>query len=232
MFHKRITLSFDDGVEQDVRLIEMLDRYGLKATFNLNSALLGDQDELEVRGVTVPHIKVQPEQVAERYRNHEVAVHTLTHPRLTELSEEDILREVAEDQKALSELVGYDVVGMAYPCGGKNYDEMVMQVLETETTIKYARTIIPSHNFEAPQRFLEWHPTCHMLQEDTMALVEAFDKAEPEKDMLLYIWGHSYELDAVEDRWTYMENLCARLAAVKGAEFMTNREAYEALKSR
>ena len=139
---------------------------------------------------------------------------------------------MTEDQRALAALTDREVVGMAYPCGGKNYDEMVMQVLETETSIKYARTIIPSHNFDAPQRFLEWHPTCHMLQEDAMELIEAFDKAEPEKDMLLYIWGHSYELDAEEGRWAYMEALCARLAAVRGAEFMTNREVYEALGGR
>ena len=34
---KAITFSFDDGVEQDVRTIEILDKYGLKGTFNLNS---------------------------------------------------------------------------------------------------------------------------------------------------------------------------------------------------
>ena len=38
---KAITFSYDDGVTQDQRLIEMFDRYGLKATFNINSGLLG-----------------------------------------------------------------------------------------------------------------------------------------------------------------------------------------------
>lgn len=33
---KAVTLSYDDGVAQDIRLIELLDRYGLRATFNLN----------------------------------------------------------------------------------------------------------------------------------------------------------------------------------------------------
>ena len=40
MFHgkfKAVTFSYDDGVSQDVRLIALLDKYGLKATFNLNS---------------------------------------------------------------------------------------------------------------------------------------------------------------------------------------------------
>ena len=38
---KAITFSYDDGVTQDQRLIAMLNHYGMKATFNLNSGLLG-----------------------------------------------------------------------------------------------------------------------------------------------------------------------------------------------
>lgn len=33
---KAVTFSYDDGVTQDIRLVEILNRYGLKATFNLN----------------------------------------------------------------------------------------------------------------------------------------------------------------------------------------------------
>ena len=32
---KAVTFSFDDGVTQDIRAIEILNKYGLKATFNL-----------------------------------------------------------------------------------------------------------------------------------------------------------------------------------------------------
>ena len=38
---KAVTFSFDDGVSQDKRLIDLFDKYGLKGTFNLNSNLLG-----------------------------------------------------------------------------------------------------------------------------------------------------------------------------------------------
>ena len=37
---KAVTLSYDDGVTQDIRLIELLDRYGLRATFNSFTAFL------------------------------------------------------------------------------------------------------------------------------------------------------------------------------------------------
>ena len=44
---KFLTFSFDDGVTQDVRLIELFNKYGMKATFNLNSELLGMDEMIE-----------------------------------------------------------------------------------------------------------------------------------------------------------------------------------------
>lgn len=78
--NKAITFSYDDGVTQDRRLIELFGRYGLKATFNLNSGLFGLQGEVPCCGTTAQHNKVQPEEVRSLYTGHEIAVHTLTHP--------------------------------------------------------------------------------------------------------------------------------------------------------
>ena len=33
---KALTLSYDDGVVQDARLMEIMDRFGIRGTFNLN----------------------------------------------------------------------------------------------------------------------------------------------------------------------------------------------------
>ena len=59
---KAVTFSYDDGVEQDKRLIQLLDRYGLKCTFNLNSGHLGMKGSI-VRNIfgatnTVSHNKI------------------------------------------------------------------------------------------------------------------------------------------------------------------------------
>ena len=56
---KAVTFSYDDGISQDIRLIEILNRYGLKATFNLNSGLFGQQRILRVRGVPVNHDRLK-----------------------------------------------------------------------------------------------------------------------------------------------------------------------------
>ena len=141
MFHgkmKALTFSYDDGVTQDRRLVELFDRYGLKATFNINSELLGKPGTLWRENMWVNHNKIRPEEVGELYRNHEVAVHTLTHPHLTELEEPEIIRQVEEDRINLERLTGKAVVGMAYPGGGINNDERVASIIRNHTAMKYA----------------------------------------------------------------------------------------------
>ena len=41
---KALTLSYDDGVEQDEKLIEIAEKYGLKGTFNINSGCFPPED--------------------------------------------------------------------------------------------------------------------------------------------------------------------------------------------
>ena len=139
---KAITFSFDDGVTQDIRLVEVLNKYGLKGTFNLNSAKLGlPGDVWKVEWGEIPRKMLNASQVGELYEGHEVAVHTMTHPNLTTLNDETVIYQVDEDRKMLSALCGYPVVGMAYPCGGVNNDERVAALIKNNTPIAYARTI-------------------------------------------------------------------------------------------
>ncbi|MBO5127231.1 MAG: polysaccharide deacetylase family protein, partial [Clostridia bacterium] len=98
---KAVTFSYDDGVTQDQRLIKIFEKYGLKCTFNLNSGLLGRPGSLIREDVTVAHVKPRACEVRRIYEGHEIAVHTLTHPALSNLSDEDVVREVEEDRIAL-----------------------------------------------------------------------------------------------------------------------------------
>ena len=34
---KAVTFSYDDGVEQDIRLVEIFNKNGIKGTFNINT---------------------------------------------------------------------------------------------------------------------------------------------------------------------------------------------------
>ena len=55
---KAFTLSSDDGITQDIRLTELMRKYGIKGTFHLNSGLMGDRDWLIQPGIDVSHYKL------------------------------------------------------------------------------------------------------------------------------------------------------------------------------
>lgn len=223
---KAITFSYDDGVTQDKRLIEIFNRYGLKCTFNLNSALLGHAGELLREGVHVDHTKVRPEEIAELYRGHEIAVHTLHHPTLTEIADDrEVIEEVEADRRALSELCGYCVVGMAYPNGP--HDARVADLIRRKTGVKYARTTEASYNFERQTDLYHFKPTVHQhgdfdraeaLAEEFLAL-----PSDGDRDRIFYIWGHAYELDIHND-WERFERFCQKLAGHDDVYYGTNTD--------
>ena len=144
---KAITFSYDDGVVQDIRLIELLNKYGLKCTFNLNSELLSKKGMLIREGKRIAHYKIHTEDVKHIYEGHEVAVHTLTHPNLTQCDDKEIIRQVEADRLNLSELVEYEVVGMAYPCGGVNNDERVATGIKEKTGVEIKGNINFGENY-------------------------------------------------------------------------------------
>lgn len=65
---RALTMSYDDGQIFDVRLAELFDKYHIRGTFHINSGNLGGDKY------------VKKEDFARVYRNHEVSVHTVTHP--------------------------------------------------------------------------------------------------------------------------------------------------------
>ncbi len=222
---KAVTFSYDDGVTQDRRLVELFNRYGLKCTFNLNSGKLGKGGSLLREGATVSHEKVPPEEVTALYAGHEVAAHTVNHPSLIKLSDEEIVREVEEDRVALSKLVGYEVVGMAYPNGTQWVDERVFDLVRSKTGIRYARTTTSTHNFDLQQDLIAFDPTVyhHAEFDKAFELAHQFLSMKADKPQILYIWGHAYEFD-IHNTWDKMEELCKLLSGHEDVFYGTNRE--------
>ena len=220
---KAVTFSFDDGVTQDIRLVELFNRYGLKGTFNINSDRLGVSGSLDRNGHIVRHDKIAPKMVKELYQGYEVAVHTLTHPDLRKLSDEEVVRQVEEDRKNLSALVGYDVVGMAYPFG--TFDDRVVDLIEKHTGVKYSRTVISTHGF-VPQKddLLRLKASVYYIEDCLEEVVDEFLNADDSEERLLYIWGHSYEMDAEYITWEKFESICKKLSGRSDIFYGTNAE--------
>lgn len=221
---KALTFSFDDGVKQDVRLIEMFNKYGLKSTFNLNSAVLGLEGRLPFGdNQFVRHDKVRPCDVKGIYAGHEVAVHTLTHPLLTTLDDETVVYQVEQDRLLLSELAGYEVVGMAYPGGGVNND--VADIIKRRTGVKYSRTITSTGNFDLQDNLYRFNPTGYYGDEKGLfELGEKFLNLKTDKPQILYIWGHSYEMDMNLISWERFEEFCKFISGKADIFYGTNKE--------
>lgn len=224
---KALTFSYDDGVTQDKRLVEIFNKYGLKATFNLNSELLGRRNSLVRDGVKINHSKNKAKDVKYIYEGHEVAAHTLTHPFLPALSDDaEVIRQVEEDRLKLSELVGYEVLGMAYPGGGVNYDERVSNLIKNNTPIKYARTGDWTSSFEPWTDVYRYRGTLyhHVCWDEMFKLGTEFVKMKTDTPKVFYIYGHAYEFDIFPERWELFEEFCKMMSGHDDIFYGTNLE--------
>ena len=225
--NKAITFSYDDGVTQDKRLIEIFNKYNLKATFNINSELLGLPGTLIRNGVEINHIKNNREDLIYIYEGHEIAVHTLTHPNLVQTEDDaEVLRQVEQDRLNLSELAGYEVEGMAYPCGPVNCDSRVADIIKNNTCIKYARTVGVTKSFEPFTDLYQYQGTLYH-HEDWDILFDMgkkFLELKTDTPKVFYIWGHSYEFDIYPERWQQFEEFCKMISNQPDIFYGTNKE--------
>ncbi len=217
-YKKAVTFSYDDGVEQDLRLISIFNKYNLKATFNINTGLNYDNSawkykDLEVRRLNLwEHIK--------DYDGHEIAVHTVTHPHLPMQEQSIIDKEIFEDKQKIKELFNIDAVGMAYPYG--EYNDYVLEKL-SEYGILYSRGVEPTYNFDEQHNLLEFKPTCHHRDERLFELAERFIAMKPDKPQIFYIWGHSYEFEG-DNTWERFEEFCRLISNRDDIFYGTNEE--------
>ena len=220
---KAVTFSYDDGVTQDLRLIEMLNRYGMKGTFNLNSGGFGGRESRDIEGTLVYRDKIFAHDVKRIYEGHEVASHTLNHPDLTKLSEEDIVYQIEEDRKRLAELVGYEIVGLAYPCG--YVDDRVVDIIKSKTGIKYARTVNVTADYEPPKDLYRLDFSSRNFGEDFLRLAEEFVALKPTEPRIFSVWGHAYEFDWHRD-WHIFEEFCKIISGHDDIFYGTNKEVF------
>jgi len=212
--NKAITFSFDDGVVEDVRMVELLNKYGLKATFNINSGLCG------YKNASHGSKRLPMDELVELYEGHEVSIHTKTHPPLTELTLDVLEDEINSDKKALEKHFGYKVVGMAYPFG--EYNDDVVSILKKHGVL-YARTVDSSYDFELQTDLLKYKPTSHILDPKVSDLVYTFLNDKQGGPKVLYLWGHSYEFQN-ETMWKSLKELFKKLSNHSDVFYGTNRD--------
>lgn len=223
---KAITLSYDDGMEQDEHLIDLLKKYDMKCTFNLVPGYFKKEKVVFPAGEV--YRNVTEKKAIELYNDPhiEVANHGYNHKFYTTLSTAEMAEDVVECRKYLESNFKRVVKGMAYPYGW--YDDTVVKTYKM-CGLWYSRTVNESHSLDLPTEFLKWNPTCHhddeLLMEFAKQIVE-MDSKKIEQPRLLYVWGHTYEFET-NDNWSVIQGFMDYVSKKEDIWYATNGEIYE-----
>ncbi|MBQ9002398.1 MAG: polysaccharide deacetylase family protein [Eggerthellaceae bacterium] len=236
MAKKYFTWSFDDGLEQDKRIVDVLRKNGMGATFHLNSGLFGDktyEGRIGNLGMTeapairfdprkhhllryVEHFRIPANEVVDVYRGFEIASHTVSHANLARCTEEERTREIADDVRALSSMFGQAVIGFAFPYGaGAKKSRPALEA----AGVRYARLATSAGGaagFRFPRDPLAMPLTCWHISKKTFATLQAFFDARAEDDDLFFLmFAHGYEFDfsTHHSNWTRFERICDAVAS-------------------
>jgi len=188
--HKALIMSYDDGLDDDIALAQLFDRYGIIGTFNLNSGLLDTRAIWnEGKPNEILQTYLSKDTLVHVFKNHEIAVHGTYHKALVDLSDKEILEEINVDIENLTILSDRKISSMAYAFGSTN--DHVAEVIGT-TPLTNARTVKSSYNFDLPENYYLWSPTCH--DSEALEYLEAYIYLDSPSLSLFYVWGHSWEL--------------------------------------
>lgn len=220
---KALTFSYDDGVEQDMRLVEIFRKHNMKATFNICSGLLSPEGTVHPKDKI--HRIMTESQVLATYTEDvcEVAVHTAHHPFLTHQDCAVASVEITDDRKALEKMFQRQVHGMAYPQGAVN--DTIVDICRY-SGIYYARTTVSTEKFDIPNDWLRLPATCHHKNPRLMELADNFLELKPKNiPKMFYVWGHSYEFEQ-KDNWDVIEKFTEKMANKDDIWYATNMEIY------
>lgn len=211
---KYFLLSFDDGTVYDRRLVELLNKYGIRGTFNLNSGL---EDFVWYYEDRFPIRRQILSEVGDLYRGHEIASHSLHHQWLNTLTPPQISREIGGDCETLKKIFALPEIGFGVPftaCGER-------EIKIIRKFVRYIRLSEFAESFALPKD--PYHIPIHGLYNDPDIREKLARFAENDlQDSLFVMAGHSYELEVL-NHWEYMEQLLRFLSGF-GFENLTTLE--------
>ncbi|MCQ2475509.1 MAG: polysaccharide deacetylase family protein [Clostridia bacterium] len=228
---KYFTLSFDDGITQDYKIMEICRKHNFKGiTFNINSGLCGKNWDWVGDAIGKPgtaHQRLTKKEIKSgAYDGFDIAVHGCKHSSLKNYDNDPLglWFEIEKDALNIKAMTGNYPVGMAYAGGDTEYTEESIENLRKYTTIKYARCTTSTYGFDFPTDYLKWQPTCGILDPNLFELAEKFLEDDGE-NKLFYVWGHGYELDAFE-KYDELEKLIEMMNEAEDVVCVSNTDFY------
>lgn len=210
----KVVQCWDDGVNDDIRLIEILRKHGAKASFNLNPSTHGDLRKgghSERWGKLIQ--RLARSELNDVYEGFTIANHSMSHPWPTKIPLEAWRSEVVDARKVLQDWFQQPILGFVYPygdCNGATADVV------REAGHVYARTTgnaTPCLPVKDPMFFA---PDCHFHNEQFW---ELYAKAKTTDVGVFYFWGHSYEL-CTEAQWADFDAKIARITEDPDSEWL------------
>ena len=236
-----VTTSWDDGHKLDLKLSRLLIKYGINGTFYVSPKnsefrkedLLSDQEITEIS------------------RDFEIGAHTMTHPKLTKISEREAYNEIVYSKKYLEKLTKDKIKCFCYP--GGFYDKKVRKLVK-EAGFIGARTteqIItnPQNDFFKLGTTIQIFPlsirgVCGeikfamknniklmplMFTKDWISIAKSTFDYVNQNGCVWHLWGHSWIIDKYND-WDKFERILNYISQIKGVKYLTNSEMIQVLR--
>jgi peptidoglycan/xylan/chitin deacetylase (PgdA/CDA1 family) len=240
------TTSWDDGSVHDLRLAEILAKYGVKGTFYI-----------PLRNSERDHDILSSGDILRISKSFEVGGHTFSHVVLTMLSDRNAESEIKEGKKALEDIIGCGLESFCFPRGKFKQKHVRMAI---DSGFKYARTAgyirifspidkikglmhptlqfyphsactyiksaIKRNDFESAGNILmninklsEWEKFAHGLLDKCL-----------ESGGVFHLWGHSWEIEK-HALWDDLERFIGDVSKHKNVVFCSNKELWEMYES-
>lgn len=155
-------ITFDDGyLTVYERACPMLKERSMTATVYVVVDSLGGINEWDRRAGDQEEKMMSAAQARELAENgFEIGSHTLTHPRLSALDDDQLRREIVDSKHKLEDLIGREVVSFSYPYGdydGRVLDAAMAAGYKNAVSTRLGTVVAGTSLFEIPRVNVRWN---------------------------------------------------------------------------
>jgi peptidoglycan/xylan/chitin deacetylase (PgdA/CDA1 family) len=204
-----LTASIDDGCHYDVEIVKMLIAHKVPVTLYLTV----NHKKLAVDKGYPPLNDVQVTWLAKKC---EIASHTVTHPLLTRIPEEEAYNEIVDSKAMLEAEFNTKVTKFAYPRG---YSNPAIQQMVIEAGYDSARSTLVGFLDEPENPYFEQttlHAGCNRKEYGDKNWfdygMDMLEKAKEQRKANYHIWLHGHEIIKYPNGVELLEKLVRKIS--------------------